>query len=94
MTGPPVPPPPPPRAAKKSFWRSPGGVAAVVGFSIAGVVMMGLLALGIALEMGVFPDTAVVPLNSVSMDGSFNTFFSIDLKCFASAVLIPAPPDW
>lgn len=46
--------PPPPR---RSFWRRPIGVLCLVG---AGVVVLGMTAIGVLLTTGVVPDTRVV----------------------------------
>jgi hypothetical protein len=59
-TPPPLPPDLPEKRVKKSFWRSPGGVVAIVGFVLAGILMLSLMAIGMAFELGYFPDTAAV----------------------------------
>jgi len=45
---------------KKSFWRRPGGIAAIIGFALAGVLFIGFAVLGMVLNLGYFPDSAAV----------------------------------
>lgn len=64
-TPPPLPPDLPEKKQKKSFWKSPGGVVAIVGFAIAGMIMLTLMVIGFMLELGYFPDSAAVAGSSV-----------------------------
>ncbi len=60
---PPPPPPVPPRLsrqARKSFWRTPVGVLSALLCALAALVFLAFGALGVALELGYFPDTAAV----------------------------------